>query len=162
MAVILAQSIRKRKLFIAICIPEDAEMKRRVALHRKSRPSSWRTIEETGILSSTLKKKTKSDSVIIIDCLTLFVSSLLMKKISEKKIKDEINRAAEVIKKGKATVVIVSNEVGSGLVPDNKLGRDFRDIAGICNQMVARYAGEVNYMAAGIPVKIKEPDNAKN
>jgi len=162
LAVTLAQSIRKRKLFIATCIPEDAEMKRRVALHRKSRPSSWHTIEETGNLSSTLRKEMKSDGVIIIDCLTLFVSSLLMKKVSEKKIRDEIDRAVEVIKKGKATVIIVSNEVGSGLVPDNKLGRDFRDVAGICNQMVARYADEVNYMVAGIPIKIKEHDNAKS
>lgn len=137
-------------------------MKKRVMLHRKSRPSSWRTIEEKSFLSSTLKKETKEDVVIIIDCLTLFVSSLLMKKFSEKKISDEINKAVEIIKNGKAVVIIVSNEVGSGLVPKNKLGREFRDIAGICNQIVARYADEVNYTVAGIPIKIKEENNAKN
>lgn len=162
MAVKLAQSIRKRKLFIATCIPEDSEMKRRVALHRKSRPSSWRTIEERGRLSSTLRKETKSNGVVIIDCLTLFVSSLLMKQFSEKIIRDEIDKIIGIIKNGTAMVIIVSNEVGSGLVPDNKLGRDFRDIAGICNQIVARGADEVNYMVAGIPIKIKERDNAKN
>ncbi|MGV8058793.1 MAG: bifunctional adenosylcobinamide kinase/adenosylcobinamide-phosphate guanylyltransferase [Smithellaceae bacterium] len=151
----MAQSIHKRKIFIATCIPEDDEMKKRVTLHRKSRPSSWRTIEQRGVLVSTLKKETQSDVVIIIDCLTLFVSSLLMKKTKEDRIKNEVSKAVDIIKGGKSTVIIVSNEVGSGLVPESKLGRDFRDIAGFCNQIVARGAEEVIYMVSGIPLKIK-------
>ena len=154
-AVKLAQSIRKKKIFIATCIPEDSEMRRRVMLHRKSRPSSWRTIEQRGALVPILTKETGSDVVIIIDCLTLFVSSLLMKGLKEKRIKDEVNKAVAIIKKAKATVIIVSNEVGSGLVPENKLGRNFRDIVGSCNQIVGAGADEVNYMVSGIPLKIK-------
>lgn len=130
-------------------------MKKRVTLHRKNRPSSWRTIEERGAMVPILTKETRSDVVIIIDCLTLFVSSLLMKGLKEKRIKNEVNKAVAIIKKAKATVIIVSNEVGSGLVPENKLGRNFRDIVGSCNQIVAAGADEVNYMVSGIPLKIK-------
>lgn len=155
LAVKLAKSMRKETLFIATCIPEDKEMEIRVALHRKKRPSSWRTIEKRGVLSPVLRKEVKSDGVILLDCLTLFVSSLLMEEEKEKGIKDEINKIIGIIKKGKATVIIVSNEVGSGLVPENKLGRVFRDITGSCNQIVARGADEVIYMVSGIPLKIK-------
>ena len=155
LAVKVAQSIRKRKIFIATCIPEDDEMKRRVMLHKRSRPASWRTIEQEGSLLPVLRKETKLDIVIIVDCLTLFVSSLLMKKTGENKIKDETNKAVKIIKGGKATVIIVSNEVGSGLVPENKLGRDFRDIVGACNQIVAGAADEVIYMVSGIPLTIR-------
>ena len=155
LAVKLAQSIRKRKIFIATCIPEDDEMKRRVLLHRKNRPSSWRTIEQRDVLAPLLQKEVKADVVIIIDCLTLFVSSLLIKESKEDSIKDEVEKAVAIIKKGKATVIIVSNEVGSGLVPDNKLGRDFRDIVGTCNQIVAGGADKVTYMVSGIPLNIK-------
>ena len=155
LAVKLAQSMRKKTLFIATCIPEDKEMKRRIALHRKKRPSSWRTIERRGVLTPILRKEVKADVIILIDCLTLFVSSLLMEEMEERKIKDEVVKIIAMIENGKATVIIVSNEVGSGLVPENKLGRDFRDIAGSCNQIVARGADEVIYMVSGIPVNIK-------
>lgn len=155
LAVKMAQSIHKRKIFIATCVPEDSEMKRRVMLHKKSRPSSWRTIEQNSKLVSVLRKETKSDVVIIIDCLTLFVSSFLMKKAREDRIKNEVSKAVDIIKSGKSTVIIVSNEVGSGLVPESKLGRDFRDIAGFSNQIVAKGADEVIYMVSGIPLKIK-------
>lgn len=155
LAVSMAESMPKEKIFIATCIPQDGEMKRRVALHKRSRPSSWRTIEAKGNLAAILRKETKSDIFIIIDCLTLFISSLLMKKADEKRIKNEVSKAARIIKNGKATVIIVSNEVGSGLVPENKLGRDFRDIVGICNQIVAKSADEVIYAVSGIPLIIK-------
>lgn len=155
LAVSLAESMPKKKIFIATCIPQDREMKRRVALHKRSRPSSWRTIEAKGSLVAILRKETRSDIFIIIDCLTLFISSLLMKEAEEKRIKDEVGKAVRMIKGGTATVIIVSNEVGCGLVPENRLGRDFRDIVGICNQIVAKGADEVIYAVSGIPLIIK-------
>lgn len=155
LAVALAKSMPKKKVFIATCIPKDAEMKRRVVLHRRSRPSSWRTIEAADGLASALRKEVKSDIVIIVDCLTLFVSLLMMKGIKEDKIKEEVGKIVKIVKAAKATTIIVSNEVGCGLVPENKLGRNFRDIAGICNQIVAAGADEVNCMVCGIPIKIK-------
>ncbi|MDD5042902.1 MAG: bifunctional adenosylcobinamide kinase/adenosylcobinamide-phosphate guanylyltransferase [Candidatus Omnitrophica bacterium] len=155
LAVKIASKIKKKKVFIATCIPQDREMEERVRLHRLNRPSSWKTIEPSPDLLCLLSRETKENRVLIIDCLTLFVSGLLMRKAKEEAIKSEVKKAAETIKKGKATAVIVSNEVGCGLVPENRLGRLFRDIAGSCNQEIARYADEVFYMVAGIPIKIK-------
>jgi len=155
LAVSLAKFIRKRKLFIATCVPEDKEMKKRVMLHKKKRPSFWKTIEVKKELLSVLKEKTKSDIVIIVDCLTLFISSLLMKKGNENLIRGEVEKMVAVTKRGRATVIVVSNELGSGLVPESRLGRDFRDIVGFCNQIVAAAADEVNFMVSGIPLRIK-------
>ena len=155
LAVNSAKSVKKRKLFIATCIPEDKEMEKRIMLHKKKRPSSWETIETKKELLSVLKEKTKSDIVIILDCLTLFISSLLMEKSEEGVIRGEVEAIIKVAKEGKATLIIVSNELGSGLVPASKLGRDFRDIVGFCNQMVAAAADEVDFMVSGIPLRIK-------
>lgn len=154
-AVDVARIIKQHKVFMATCIPEDDEMKERVRLHKKSRPSSWRTVECGVELKAALKKETKSNVVILIDCLTLFIAGLLMKNVSCDRIKAELRSVLKVIKQGKATVIIVSNEVGSGLVPETKLGRDFRDIVGVCNRISAASADEVNYVVAGIPLKIK-------
>jgi adenosylcobinamide kinase/adenosylcobinamide-phosphate guanylyltransferase len=154
-AVSLARTINKKKVFIATCLPGDGEMKKRVVLHRKSRPSSWRTVEPGDPLPGILKKEAAQDSVLILDCLTLFVSSLLMKEYAASRIRQELDKTLREIKKGRATAIIVSNEVGCGLVPENKLGRDFRDIAGSCNQRAAASADEVFYLVSGIPLKIK-------
>ena len=151
----MAKSIKKRKVFIATCIPEDEEMKKRVALHRKNRPSSWKTIEVRKELLSVLEEETKSDIVIVIDCLTLFISSLLMEKVRESIIKNEIKKIVKVIKQGKAMVIVISNELGSGLIPENKLGRVFRDIVGFCNQIAAAGAREVYFAVSGISMQIK-------
>ncbi|MDY6845295.1 MAG: bifunctional adenosylcobinamide kinase/adenosylcobinamide-phosphate guanylyltransferase [Thermodesulfobacteriota bacterium] len=155
LAVNLAKSVKKRKLFIATCIPEDKEMRERVILHRKKRPYSWKTIEVQKDLLSVLRENAKLDMVIIIDCLTLFVSSLLVEKVEQHVIRDEVEKIALVAKEGRAVVIIVSNELGSGLVPENRLGRDFRDIVGFSNQIVAAAADEVNFMVSGIPLRIK-------
>jgi len=155
LAVELARSIRRQKIFVATCIPEDDEMQERVRLHKKSRPSSWRTVECGIELKAALKKETKSNVVILIDCLTLFIAGLLMKNVSCSRIEGKLRRVLKIIKQGKATVIIVSNEVGAGLVPETKLGRDFRDIVGVCNRITAAGADEVNYVVAGIPLKIK-------
>ncbi|MDD3274372.1 MAG: bifunctional adenosylcobinamide kinase/adenosylcobinamide-phosphate guanylyltransferase [Candidatus Omnitrophica bacterium] len=154
-AVNLARTIKKKKVFIATCLPGDGEMKKRVALHRKGRPSSWKTVEPGKPLPEIFKKEAAREAVLILDCLTLFVASLLMKKYTARGIRQELDKALREIKKGKAEVIIVSNEVGSGLVPENKLGRDFRDIAGSCNQRAAASADEVFCLVAGIPLKIK-------
>lgn len=93
--------------------------------------------------------------LVIVDCLTLLVSNLLLKGRSQQAIVAEIKNICLGFKKAKCKGIIVSNEVGLGIVPDNKLSRDFRDIAGKVNQIVAQQAGEVLFMAAGIPWKIK-------
>ncbi|MFA4983952.1 MAG: bifunctional adenosylcobinamide kinase/adenosylcobinamide-phosphate guanylyltransferase [Candidatus Omnitrophota bacterium] len=155
LAVKLAQSSRKDKVFVATCVPIDKEMKERVALHKKNRPSSWKTIEESRALASLLRKEAASRALIIIDCLTLFVSSLMMKGRGEDEIKKEVAEITAAVKNGKSDVIIVSNEVGCGLVPESKLGRRFRDIAGSVNQIVASRADEVIYMISGLPLILK-------
>ncbi len=149
------QTSRDKVVFIATCIPEDEEMKKRVKLHQKERPSSWKTIEgEIDILKAL--QNTKIDSkVVVIDCLTLFISGLLLKGFKEGEIKKKTEEIVKFISGASSTTIIVSNEVGSGIVPENKLARQFRDLVGVANQMMARGADEVYFMVSGIPVKIK-------
>jgi len=145
----------KNVAFVATCIPEDDEMKRRVSLHKKNRPSCWMTIEAAEDIAKELKAVKAKSEVVIIDCLTLFVSNLLMRGRSENQIKRKVLDTIEFIAKAAHTTIIVSNEVGSGIVPENKLARKFRDLAGIANQLIAEKSDEAYLVVAGIPVKIK-------
>ena len=155
LAVRLAGTIKKKKVFVATCVPQDEEMADRIRLHQKARPSTWRTVEPGADLVKALKKETKADVVVIVDCLTLFVSLLLFRGDREPDIKACVRALVDVILPGRATVIMVSNEVGAGLVPENKIGRDFRDLAGTCNQLVAASAQDVYFLVSGIALKIK-------
>lgn len=159
-AVNLAKKISKEVLFLATAQPKDKEMQERIKLHRKNRPSSWPTIEEPfdilKVLSGPIKQK-----MIIIDCLTLYISNLLTMKQKNIK-KAEINiinhilTLIKIIKNLKnKSCIIISNEVGLGIVPVNPLARYFRDIAGVVNQIVAKNSQQVYFLSAGIPLKIK-------
>ena len=152
----LAKGISKKVAFIATCEPLDPEMKRRVALHKKSRPRYWKIIEEPKNVKSSLAKLKNKVDVVIIDCLGLLVSNFLSDNVKERTIEKEINAIANALSKSRLTSIVVSNEVGSGIVPDNPLARDFRDILGLTNQMMAKKADECITMQSGIPVKIKE------
>jgi adenosylcobinamide kinase/adenosylcobinamide-phosphate guanylyltransferase len=154
-AVKLAHTLGNKVVFLATCIPRDEEMKKRVALHQKSRPPHWKTFEEEGNVVSVLKEIKNSCQVVIIDCLTLFISNLLLLGKSDKEIRDEVEKTAREALIAPYNVIMVTNEVGGGLVPENELGRRFRDIAGEANQIVAGYAQEVYLMVSGIPIKIK-------
>ncbi|MDP2932893.1 MAG: bifunctional adenosylcobinamide kinase/adenosylcobinamide-phosphate guanylyltransferase, partial [bacterium] len=145
----LAESIKGKVAFIATCQPLDDEMKKRITQHRKNRPANWQTFEAWTGLASVLKKVSGGFDCVLIDCLTLFVSNLLVNGRCEKEVSAQIKQALAVLKKQKGAAIIVSNEVGLGIVPLNKLARDFRDIAGRINQIVAKSADEVIFMAAG-------------
>jgi adenosylcobinamide kinase / adenosylcobinamide-phosphate guanylyltransferase len=145
----------KRVAFIATCQALDQEMEKRIALHQQSRPRHWETFEEPRSLAPLLMKIGKRFDCIIVDCLTLWVSNLILGGENEDKILERTAKMLTGLGKIKSRVVLVSNEVGLGLVPRNKLGRDFRDIAGKVNQLVAQAAGEVFFTVSGIPVKIK-------
>ena len=145
----------KRVAFIATCQPLDQEMAKRIKLHRQSRPENWQTFEEPQKVALMLNKMDGNFDCVLIDCFTLLVSNLLLAKFTESKIFGEIQSILTNIKKKKATTIIVSNEVGLGLVPNTRLGRDFRDIAGKVNQLVAEKANEVFFTVSGIPLKIK-------
>ena len=153
-AVELAKRLHKKVVFIATLKPGDKEMKERVRLHQASRPKDWLVIEEPLDLTNTLKKLPQA-RLIIIDCLTLWISNLLALGLKEENI---LKRAEDLIKATKdikSPIIFVSNEVGWGVVPTNKIARRFRDIVGKIHQEIAENSDEVYLMVSGIPIKIK-------
>jgi len=150
----LAKKIGDKVAFIATCAPLDAEMKERVKRHRCLRPKDWKTIEAPIDVASALKNLDRFDAVII-DCITLFLTNLMMENMSDEDILSEITNLVQAVKGANFAAVIVSNEVGLGIVPSSEMSRRFRDLAGFANQIIAQNADEVYLMVSGIPVKIK-------
>lgn len=151
----------KEVAFVATCQALDKEMEDRIKLHKRARPKHWQSFEEPKDLDLLLKKIPDVFNCIVIDCLTLLVSNLLLSGGNQKEIEDKIKKILLVLKDKKTQVIIVANEVGLGIVPENKLAREFRDIAGRVNQLVARQADEVWFIAAGLPLKIKTMKKGK-
>jgi adenosylcobinamide kinase/adenosylcobinamide-phosphate guanylyltransferase len=155
----LAAELGDKVLFVATGEALDEEMQARIAEHRKSRPKSWRTLEIPTGIGKAIEKGIGDANVVLIDCLTLLVSNLLHGEPdypeAEKRMMSEINQLIAAIDKLDASFVIVSNEVGMGLVPETKLGRIYRDMLGKANQLLASHATEVYLMVACLPVKVK-------
>jgi adenosylcobinamide kinase / adenosylcobinamide-phosphate guanylyltransferase len=145
----------KRRVYIATCMPQDAEMKQRVARHQKERGPNWATVEEPLHLSQAILENSLKAEVILVDCLTLWVNNLLMATANEKQIEEKIFQLIDTLGKAAGPIVLVSNEVGAGIVPENRLARQYRDIVGLVNQAVAKAASKVIWMVAGIPLTIK-------
>ena len=148
----LAQKLGKKVTFIATATPLDSEMRKRIKNHRDARPKNWKTIEVTHNLDEKIDRE--KNKVILIDCLTVYVSHLM--SLPEVKILNHIQKIIKVIKESKSDVILVSNEVGCGVHPETKLGRDYRDVLGRINQMFAEAADEFYVMFAGIPMNMKE------
>jgi adenosylcobinamide kinase/adenosylcobinamide-phosphate guanylyltransferase len=155
----LAKKLSKKVLFVATGEPLDEEMRARIDEHKKARPKSWRTLEIPTNIGRQLETEIGDAEVVIIDCLTLLVSNRLGEELDylkgEKQVMAEINELIAGMDKLHTSFIIISNEVGTGLVPEAKLGRVYRDILGKANQLVAQHANEVYFMVAGIPMKIK-------
>ncbi|MFH1367798.1 MAG: bifunctional adenosylcobinamide kinase/adenosylcobinamide-phosphate guanylyltransferase [Elusimicrobiota bacterium] len=152
----LAKKSGKKVAFIATCAPLDREMEHRIGLHKSSRPKNWKTIEEPKYLRSALKKIPSGTGSVIVDCLTLYVSNLILSGKTEEEILNNIENTIKILKKSRFTSILVSNEVGMGIVPDNELARIFRDVSGKVNQLAAAASDEAYFMVSGLPVKIKE------
>lgn len=162
----LAGNLGQKIAFIATAQSLDKEMEDRIAQHRANRPVHWETYEEPYQVVQVIQKVGEKTEVILLDCLTLLVSNFmqnyqedssnddLAEKIIEK-IKEIISEAAHC----SATVIIVSNEVGLGLVPTNSMGRFFRDMLGKANQIIASSSDQVYLLVAGIPLLIKGKNN---
>jgi len=144
-----------RKIFLATCIPRDEEMQQRVRRHRAERSRSWQTIEAPVHLSRAIEENSRRAGVLLVDCLTLWISNLLMESDDGTNVLEQIQHLKSAIQSAGCPVVLVSNEVGGGIVPENRLARLFRDLVGSVNQAVAETADRVVWMVAGIPVKIK-------
>ncbi|MFH0856200.1 MAG: bifunctional adenosylcobinamide kinase/adenosylcobinamide-phosphate guanylyltransferase [Candidatus Omnitrophota bacterium] len=142
--------------FIATGEGLDQEMEERILEHKAARPDNWKTFEEPKELAGLLAKLDGPFDCIIIDCLTLLVSNLLLSGCKDQLIADKIKASLLQLRKRKAKAIIVSNEVGLGIVPANKLARRFRDIAGKINRIVAQESDEVLFIASGIPLTLKQ------
>lgn len=147
--------------YLATAQPLDEEMGQRIRTHQERRGDTWQTIEEPLHLPQTLAANDGIFNVILIDCLTLWLSNLLLLyedlgEESESRIMDDVQRLAATLRSMTTPVIIVSNEVGMGIVPENRLARLFRDIAGQANQIVASAAGEAWLVASGIPLNLKQ------
>lgn len=136
-------------LFVATCVPRDDEMRAKVARHRAERPSTWKTVEAVRRLADVFGP---GYDAAIVDCLTLFVSQLMLEDAAESDILSEVARLCEA---PRYPAFVVTNEVGCGVVPDNALARRFRELAGRANRVAAEIADRVVLMVSGIPVEIK-------
>ncbi len=157
----LAAQISAVVSYIATAVITDEEMQARVDLHQRRRPAGWETLEEPYCVSDLIGKIGAPEKVFLLDCLSVYVSNLLWRNNADN---DEENRAAvlaevrailQAAKNTGSTLIIVSSEVGLGLVPDNRLGRFYRDLLGEANQEVAETAEEVYFVASGIPLALK-------
>jgi adenosylcobinamide kinase / adenosylcobinamide-phosphate guanylyltransferase len=153
----LASDDGGRVLFLATAEARDDEMKQRITKHKSSRPASWATIEEPLDIASALKPRAATADVVVIDCITVWISNLLLREngVIEDEVMAEIDKLLNAYKRSKASYIIVSGEVGMGIVPEYPLGRIFRDLLGLANQRLAAKADRVVLMVAGIPVVVK-------
>jgi adenosylcobinamide kinase / adenosylcobinamide-phosphate guanylyltransferase len=145
-----AASLGLPRVFVATGEGGDEEMMARIARHRAERDPAWRTIEEPLELAATLRAEV--GQALVVDCLTLWVSNLM-------EAGRDLDRAADdlvaALRERRSAVVVVTNEVGSGIVPDNAVARAFRDATGLLNQRVADLADEVHLLVAGQPLRVK-------
>jgi adenosylcobinamide kinase/adenosylcobinamide-phosphate guanylyltransferase len=130
----------------------DDEMSARIGQHKERRGSSWITIEEPFDLIGILQKECADNRAVLVDCLTLWLTNLTM---AERDVEAETAQLVAVLTELKGAVVLVSNEVGLGIVPENRMAREFRDHAGWLHQAVAGAAVKVYFVAAGLPLKMK-------
>jgi adenosylcobinamide kinase/adenosylcobinamide-phosphate guanylyltransferase len=155
-----------RVAYVATGVACDDEMRARVEQHQRSRPSEWATIEASTEVAQVIERAGGEYAAMIVDCLTTLIANWLagrgqLEEPTESMIELEkaiLGRVGDLVgaaKGARATVIVVSNEVGLGVVPAFKAGRVFRDLAGLANQFIAREADEVYVMWAGIPQKIK-------
>ncbi|MGL5122823.1 MAG: bifunctional adenosylcobinamide kinase/adenosylcobinamide-phosphate guanylyltransferase [Fusobacteriaceae bacterium] len=174
----VVNQVGKNKIYLATGIAFDNEMKERVKKHRAQRGNDWITIEEYKNLDLHLEKvltdlkkgnKKSQDTIILLDCLTNMVSNMMIMDIKrdwdkltqdevgkiEENIKVQLENLLKFVKKNKLSLVVVSNEVGMGIVPENSLARYFRDIAGRMNQLVAQKSKEAYLLVSGIEIRLK-------
>lgn len=150
-----ATEIGQRRLYVATAEAKDEEMALRIAEHRKRRGTQWLTVEEPLELAAALLARRGSTDCALVDCLTLWISNLLIRQ-DEKDVEEKVEQLLETLPRLDFNVVLVTNEVGLGIVPDNSLARKFRDLTGWVNQRVAQAADEVIFMVAGVPMIVKK------
>jgi adenosylcobinamide kinase/adenosylcobinamide-phosphate guanylyltransferase len=151
----LARKFPGPKAYLATAQALDQEMAERILKHKQSRGAEWQTLEEPLRASEVIMEKGSRFQLVLLDCLTLWISNLMMAGWSEENILGEADRLMQASKNAACSFIFVGNEVGMGIVPDNLQARIFRDLSGLIQQKVAREADEVYWMVSGLPQKIK-------
>ena len=162
----LALKLGKPVLFVATAAALDEEMQHRIEEHQRVRPATWGTLEVTINVGSQISKKIGGAQMVIVDCITLLVNNIFSQysdqtaeqisvSLIEERVTNEISELVECMNRVDASFIIVTNEVGAGLVPANRVGRLYRDLLGKANQMLAQHADEIYLLVAGLPIKIK-------
>jgi adenosylcobinamide kinase/adenosylcobinamide-phosphate guanylyltransferase len=141
-------------VYVATAQAIDTEMAARIARHRACRGASWRTVEEPLDLIGALGRECAADRAVLVDCLTLWLTNLM---VAARPVAAETARLVELLPNLPGTLVLVSNEVGLGVVPADAMGRTFIDHAGWLHQRIAEQADLVVFMAAGLPLHLKSP-----
>lgn len=156
-----AAKLSGQRTYIATCPIIDDEMRQRIAKHRQERSGQgWMTVEEPVELIQALRNCHES-SVVLVDCLTLWINNLLyhaesrQETVCEEDVADLCRQVAEVGREGERTIIFVTNELGMGLVPADKTSRLYRDLVGRCNQTLAALADEVVFVVSGHPLILK-------
>ncbi|MBI3083319.1 MAG: bifunctional adenosylcobinamide kinase/adenosylcobinamide-phosphate guanylyltransferase [Candidatus Omnitrophica bacterium] len=158
-AVELAGRFNSRIVYLATCRSgRDGEMRERIARHRRARPRGWTTIEHPRDLAGTITRLRGKAGGLIIDCLTMYVAELVVRGESDAAVQRKVRALCRAIRRVSYPVIMVTNEVGSSVVPEQELGRRFRDLAGLANQIAAGFADHVFLLVAGIPLALKGGD----
>ena len=144
-----------RRLYVATAEAKDEEMAKRIAEHKRRRGDEWTTIEEAVQLADALLAQRGRTDCALVDCLTLWLSNLLLRR-DTKYAEEKVEELLKILPRLDFHIVLVTNEVGWGIVPDNSLARQFRDLAGWTNQRIAAIANEVVLTVAGIPMIVKQ------
>jgi adenosylcobinamide kinase/adenosylcobinamide-phosphate guanylyltransferase len=151
----LAMRAGESPLYLATAQALDAEMAERVRMHQQQRHKRFATLEEPIALSTALRAAAKTHDVILVDCLTLWITNMLGANDNVAAAVDELVATLPQIEDCK--VILVSNEVGLGIVPDNAMARMFRDLAGAAHQRLAEICSEVHFVVAGLPMTLQGP-----
>src|ERR1700731_1067527 len=149
----LVENAASRGTYCATAEAGEVGMGERIAMHRARRGPFWRTVEAPLVVAAAIAAHAEPERPILVDCLTLWMSNLLL---AGKQAEEEAGALHSALRKAAGAVVLVSNEVGMGLVPETPLGRRFRDAAGRLNQEIAALADRVVFIAAGLPLVLKE------
>ncbi|NJM11248.1 MAG: bifunctional adenosylcobinamide kinase/adenosylcobinamide-phosphate guanylyltransferase [Synechococcaceae cyanobacterium SM1_2_3] len=149
-----AQASGLHVIYLATAQAFDAEMTERIARHRAERPADWGLVEEPLALAAALRSHTAPDRCLLVDCLTLWLSNLLA--AGDDRLSAEINALLDTIPFLPGHLLLVSNEVGQGIVPANPLARRFRDEAGWLHQAIARCCDRTTFVIAGLPLTLKD------
>lgn len=150
----LCRATGLERIYIATAAAYDEEMRERIASHRAMRgEDGWQTVEEQHDLSSALVRELSPDQIVLVDCLTLWLTNRLL---ADADMDQEFDRLADTLEQRRGPVVIVSNETGLGIVPENKLARRFSDLQGRLNQRIAALSTHVDFVAAGLPLTLKD------